>query len=425
MTSKKTVDRRRFIELSSMGILGGTMIGHGRSNRSGGELLATSPKIKEYRTLGHTGFNVSDISSGSFNLNPALLDTLLKRGVNYIDTSEYYYEGKEERQIGEVIKRHDRKSLFINDKLDVNKGSTKESVLERTRGCLERLQTGYLDCMMVFAPDVESLESPAFHNAMAELKREGRVRFVGVSSHGTSRADTPKQTRDEVFFRAIDDGRFDVFLLIYNFMARDLAEKVLEACAEKKIGATLMKTNPLNHYQWARGAEEDVEGGSVREFKEKTDRFLEKHSLRTPEELRDAAIRFVLANKNAHSVCVSFSNFDEVEAHLELSGSRLTESDIAMLADYERGYGSFYCRHGCGVCEPHCPHHVPVNTIMRFNHYFEAQGRQKHAMVEYANLDTPKADLCLNCEAHCEKACPYAVQVRGLLAQAHRSLTLV
>jgi predicted aldo/keto reductase-like oxidoreductase len=368
---------------------------------------------------------VSDISSGSFYGNPALLDALLKSGVNYIDTSEHYYGGKDERQIGEVIKRHDRKSLFINDKLDVNKGSTKQSILERARGCLERLQTDYLDCMMVFAPDVEALESPAFHDAMAELKREGRVRFVGVSSHGTSRADTPKQTRDEVFFRAIDDGRFDVFLLIYNFMARDLAETVLEACAEKKIGVTLMKTNPVNHYQWAKGEAEGVGGVSIGEFKEKTDRFLEKHNLRTPEELRDAAIRFVLANKNAHTVCVSFSNFDEVEAHLELSGSRLTESDIAMLADYERGYGSFYCRHGCGVCEPHCPHHVPVNTIMRFNHYFEAQGRQKHAMVEYANLDTPKADLCLNCEGHCEKACPYAVQVRGLMAQAHRSLTLV
>jgi predicted aldo/keto reductase-like oxidoreductase len=417
MASEHTVNRRQFIELSSLGFLGCSV-----SRQSG----TPSAGIKEYRTLGRTGFKVSDISSGTFNLNPALLDTLLESGVNYIDTSEYYYEGKEERQIGEVIKRHDRKSLFITDKLYPVKGITKEKIIERTRGCLERLQTDYLDCMMIAAvPDVEELESPGFHEAMAELKREGRVRFVGLSSHGTSRADTPKQARDEVLFRAIDDGRFDVFLIIYNFMARDLAETVLEACTEKKIGVTLMKTNPLSHYQWASGAGEDVEGGSVREFKEKTDRFLEQHDLRTPEELRDAAIRFVLANKNAHSVCVSFSNFDEVEALLELSGSRLSESDIAMLADYERGYGRLYCRHGCGVCEPHCPHHVPVNTIMRFNHYFDAQGRQKHAMVEYANLDTPKAEYCLNCEGHCERACPFSVPVRGLLAQAHRSLTLV
>jgi predicted aldo/keto reductase-like oxidoreductase len=274
-------------------------------------------------------------------------------------------------------------------------------------------------------PDVEALQSHGFHEAMAELKREGRVRFVGLSSHGASRADTPKEARDEVLFRAIDDGRFDVFLIIYNFMARDLAEKVIEACAEKKIGVTLMKTNPVSHYQYARDSGENLDGRSVDEFKDATDRFYEKHNLRTPEEVRDAAIRFVLTNKNAHSVCVTFSNFDEVDAYLELSGSRLSESDIAMLADYERGYGSLYCRHGCGVCEPHCPHHVPVNTIMRFNHYFEAQGRQKHAMVEYANLDTAKADLCLNCEGQCEKACPFSVPVRGLLAQAHRSLTLV
>jgi predicted aldo/keto reductase-like oxidoreductase len=266
--------------------------------------------------------------------------------------------------------------------------------------------------------------SSGFHEAMAELKKEGRVRFVGLSSHGASRAETPKKARDEVLFRAIHDGRFDIFLIIDNFMARDLAEKVLEACAEKNIGVTLMKTNPISCYQYARDAGESLDGRSVGELKEETDRFFEKHNLRNPEDIRDAAIRFVLANKNAHSVCVSFSNFDEVEAYLKLSGSYFTESDSAMLADYEKGYGNLYCRHGCGICEPHCPHHVPVNTIMRFNHYFEVQHREKHAIVEYANLDRPKADLCLSCQGYCEKACPYALPVRGLLARAHQSLTL-
>jgi predicted aldo/keto reductase-like oxidoreductase len=62
---------------------------------------------------------------------------------------------------------------------------------------------------------------------------------------------------------------------------------------------------------------------------------------------------------------------------------------------------------------------------MRYNHYFVAQGREKHAMQEYARLTRPNADACVNCSGECEAACPYNVPVRTLLAQAHENLMLV
>jgi len=86
--------------------------------------------------------------------------------------------------------------------------------------------------------------------------------------------------------------------------------------------------------------------------------------------------------------------------------------------------GSLYCRHACGVCEPHCPHEVPVNTIMRYDHYFVSQGREKHAMAKYAALKSTTADKCQSCAGYCEFACPYGVPVRALLSTAHHTLTL-
>jgi predicted aldo/keto reductase-like oxidoreductase len=406
---------------SSLGFIGTGIAGCNRPETQPGEDSARSLRIKEYRTLGRTGYAVSDISAGTFNQNPALLDALLKAGVNYIDTSEYYGEGREERSIGEVIKRHDRKSLFITDKLFLSRNRTKEDILARVRGCLERLQTDYIDCMMIAAvQDIETSKCAGFHEAMDQLKREGRIRFVGLSSHGTQKASQSRDW-DQVLPSAVNDGRFDVFLLIYNFIARDLAEKVLETCTEKGIGVTLMKTNPVNHYQWGIGEED---GSYLSKLKDDTDDFAEKYELKNAGEIRDAAIRFVLSNKHAHSVCVSFHNFDEVKAYLLLSGGRLTEADSEKLAAYELKRGHFYCRHDCGACEPHCPDNVPVNTIMRFNHYFEAQGREKHALVEYAKLETPRADLCRNCVGYCEQACPHHVPIRGLLTRAHESLSL-
>jgi len=67
---------------------------------------------------------------------------------------------------------------------------------------------------------------------------------------------------------------------------------------------------------------------------------------------------------------------------------------------------------------------VPINTIMRYNHYFEAQGREKYALAKYADLPGPKADLCYNCQDFCETACPYHVPIQGKLIFAHQQLSL-
>jgi predicted aldo/keto reductase-like oxidoreductase len=67
---------------------------------------------------------------------------------------------------------------------------------------------------------------------------------------------------------------------------------------------------------------------------------------------------------------------------------------------------------------------VPVNAIMRFRHYFSAQGREKHALAEYAGLGSGRADHCADCAGPCQKACPYGVPIQAMLALAHTTLTL-
>jgi ferredoxin len=116
-------------------------------------------------------------------------------------------------------------------------------------------------------------------------------------------------------------------------------------------------------------------------------------------------------------------NFGEMMRFLRLSGSRLEPRDKALLSANKRECGSLYCRHACGLCEPECPYGVPVNTIMRYDHYFVSQGREEHAMAEYSALQSPKADKCEGCVGHCESACSYGVPVRALLSTARHTLT--
>ena len=132
-----------------------------------------------------------------------------------------------------------------------------------------------------------------------------------------------------------------------------------------------------------------------------------------------------MAKYSVNTVCVSYLHYDQVKEFLELSGSRLTDRDKQILTAYSQNLGNLYCRHACGLCEHYCPYGVPVNTIMRYDHYFEAQGREKYAMQKYSDLHTAKADQCQTCVGRCEAACPYGVPIQGLLLLAHMNLTVV
>jgi RNase P/RNase MRP subunit p30 len=61
---------------------------------------------------------------------------------------------------------------------------------------------------------------------------------------------------DKVLQAAAEDGRFDVMLFVYNFLQQEQGQRVLKACKENNVGATLMKTNPvLNYFEMKENAE--------------------------------------------------------------------------------------------------------------------------------------------------------------------------
>ncbi|MBN1272919.1 MAG: aldo/keto reductase [Candidatus Aminicenantes bacterium] len=442
MKTSSGLSRREFFTKSTLGLIGGGFLGPISYT---GEKSAEEDKlkIKEYRILGRTGFRVSDIGAGDFD-DPAPFRGLLDAGVNYIDTSETY--GQHGRKIAEVIKGRDRSSLFISSKLQADTsirhiataGIHKEGFLKRFYRVLDTLQTDYLDCLMISSPEtVDDLFCKGFHEAAEQLKKDGKIRFVGVSHHGSQWFyRKPRMSMEDILLAAAEDGRFDVMLMAYNFLKEDRSEQILEVCDKKNIGTTLMKTTPIRSYNFmkeyyerkkARGKElssEELKNIARMEKKmEKAQDFIKRYDLKSEQEIRDAAIKFVLSNPFVHTVCTTVLNFNDMRNFLKLSGSRLERRDKKLLSVYAQDCGEFYCRHACGICEPACPHEVPVNTIMRYDHYFSAQGREKHAMTQYAHLGSHSAENCTSCEGYCEKACPYGVPVQTLLSAAHQTLT--
>ncbi len=437
-SSRKELGRRRFLGSSAAVLAGVGLIARKTLFGANSPTEENEVKIKEYRMLGRTGFKVSDMAFGSGELaEPALLEAILDAGINYIDTAEGYGRGRTERIIGGVIKNRDRKKIFITTKLGLRGDLTKEAIKSRALKCLERLQTDYVDCLMIHMPSkVEQLNTEGYHAAFEELKSEGRVRFRGLSNHGAQWGEVP-ETMEKVHLAAAEDGRFDVALLVYNFLQNEEGERILKAYKQKNIGATLMKTNPVLNYMEMKEQADQMkdEGrdiserlqnllGRLKGRADATEAFQKQYGLKGFDEVRSAAMKFVLSNPNVSCVCPTIKNFSDLEFYGNLSGARFDLKAEKTLAAYRAVYGDLYCRHGCDRCESSCPHSVPVNTIMRYNHYFRAQGREKSAMVKYAALPQNKADTCSICSGYCESSCPYGVPIQGLLVLADRNLTL-
>jgi predicted aldo/keto reductase-like oxidoreductase len=370
------------------------------------------------------------------------MEVALDMGVNYIDTAEHYANGQSERAVGQALEGRDRSSIFLTSKLNLTFGGGGEfEVLKRRfHQCLERLQTDYVDCLMIhMAPLADQVKHEPYHRLIQELKAEGKVRFSGLSNHGTEHSvyGRTEDTMEDVIGAAAEDGRFDVALFVYNFLQKEQGERVIEMCRAKNMGVTLMKTDPVNvNVRVAEANEQRRQSG--REIPERVQQladdydafaagaaeFRQRYGLQSTDEVRRAATKFVLDNPGVHSVCPTINTFDALDSFVLLSGQRLSRSDGSMLDSYGTLLGRFYCRHACGVCEPSCPQRVPVNTILRYNHYFEAHGREKLAMEKYARLETTRADACDGCAGYCESVCPHGVSTKTMMTRAHRNLVL-
>ena len=443
--------RRGFLGMGGMAIAGASLpsaVWGASTQGENGE--PEKPRIRETRVLGRTGFAVSDIGMGCAPVKESnLVRYAYDRGVNYFDTSELYGNGLSETSIGKALPFMDRQKVFVTTKLGLKKDETEKDLIDRFGKCQERLNTSYVDALLIAGATTSAqIQQKAFHGAVKRLKADGRLKYAGVACHGPRGMDGDPM--EKVLLAAVEDGRFDIMLLTYNFLNSEEGEKVLNACKGKNVGTTAMKTAPgkikeipdfdpvnpseayenqikmmmsfgLNRQQAVHMVAQMVQADKV--ARKQTKPFLEEYGLRTEEQLWEASVKWVRQNPDMHSVCVSMADFDKVDKAVALSGKDLTGRQQAFLHDYEASFGWSYCRHGCTSCSGPCRSGLAVSTIMRYAYYYE-QGYEKLAMEKYASLESDNAIACAGCDAPCEGSCPHGVMVRSNLFNAHRMLTL-
>ena len=345
-------NRRRFLRNTSMSLLAAGTLG---KDIIASELVVALPAaIKDYRVFGRTGFKVSDISCGSIQ-HPNIIRALLDSGVNLLETSEVYSNGNHERMLGEILKDYDRESLFVVSKIHSRLGplDSKQEIIRRFSASLERLDTDYIDGYMIHgALSLDEVKNRHFHAAMRELKKEGKVRFAGVSCHGSSYFDNPEESMEQVLGTAIDDGRFDFVEMIYNFFEPEMGARILEKCAENGIGTMIMKSNPVYIFEVVKDIVEKAreEGTEVSDRDqryydkygsqaEKAREFFQKYGISEVAAIRKAALQFVLSNENVSTIPTAIASIEDIDLHLSVSGTKLETESAAGLKRFNEVAG--------------------------------------------------------------------------------------
>jgi len=354
--------------------------------------------VRRYRPLGSTGIEMSDISFGGSGItNPDVVRRAVERGINYFDTSPDYSRTGSEQAIGQALKPY-RNKVHIASKFCTGDGhlppdTPVADIITAVEGSLKRLQTDYLDvCIIHEVNTIERLMAPTFHEAFDRLREQGKVRFLGVSSH------TPNL--EAVMRHAVDSGRFQMLLVAYNFNNWPDLTTIFRDAKQRGIGVVAMKT--------LKGAK----ASALSDFDDPTRAFSQ------------AAFSWVLSNPNVSGLVVSIADFDQIDEYLFASGKEPTAADLTLLERYDALITREYCRPGCGACLDSCPYDVPVDDIFRYAMYAENYRQPRSAAAQYAAIDPARnAARCVSCAAPCQAACPFEIPIRARMLHFHPLLT--
>jgi uncharacterized protein len=404
----QSIGRREFIKSSALAGLG---VGLGLTEVASASISAT-PAVRRYAPLGRTGIKISDISFGSDRLSTGEEDLVrhaVDLGINYFDTADNYRGGESETVLGNAL-RGNRKNVFLTSKTLAWPDTDKRAIMNALEGSLRRLQTDHVDVYFNHAVnDPARLKNPEWYEFAETAKKQGKIRFTGISGHAGHLTECLDQ--------AIDSGKFDVILCAYNFgqdprfyqrffsdfdmVARqpDLP-RVIAKARQHGVGVVVMKTlmgarlNDMRPYEHAHAT------------------------------FAQAAFRWVLSNHDVDALIVSMASREAIDEYLGASGWRAAaEEDLTLLRRYARMHGTSYCRHACNACESACPSAVAIADVMRTRMYALDYGDARLARDEYSMI-ARNAAACLSCTAKpCADACPHGLRLDLLTAPTHRLLS--
>ena len=364
----------------------------------------------KYRTNRKTGDRISEIGMGSSYIHEAGFEEgvkTLKRayegGINYFDLAAGH--GDAFPVYGEAL--HDvRENIFyqIHFGADYTEGEygwslDLETVKRSVAKMLKELRTDYIDygfihCQDEFS-DWETYRKSGIYDYILQLKKEGIVRHIGLSSH------TP-----QVIMRILDEADVDMLMFSVNpaydwgegqyaYGSAEERNAVYQRCEKEGIGISVMK--PFSGGQ--------LLDASLSPFGRALTPWQCLHYI-----LDKPGVLVALPGAK------SAAEIDELLKYHEKSEEELDYSVIASFAPPQAAGKCVYCGH----CKP-CPMGIDISLVNKY--YDLALAGDAMAVEHYRTLEV-NASACIQC-GHCDSRCPFSVRQSERMAEISRYMESV
>ena len=213
------------------------------------------------------GMEASRISLGCMRIDKlsnkeaqALLNTALEKGINFFDHADVYASGESERVFSKAINmdRSLRDKILLQSKCGIRKDGivrydfSRDYILESVDGILKRLNTEYLDVLLLHRPD-PLVEPEEVAEAFDRLHTAGKVRNFGVSNQSPmlmellSRYVRQPLVINQLQFSIAHTRMMDyqIYFNTDNPEAVDRSSEILEYCRLKDI--TIQAWSPFQY----------------------------------------------------------------------------------------------------------------------------------------------------------------------------------
>jgi aryl-alcohol dehydrogenase-like predicted oxidoreductase len=204
-----------------------------------------------YRTLGRTGLQVSEIGYGAWGIGKGswvgaeddesikALNKAIDLGLNFIDTALVYGDGHSEKLVGQVVKARSE-TIYVASKIPaknyqwparagvpVSETFPADHVIESTEESLKNLGLETIDVQQFHVWSDEWVDQGDWLDAVQKLKQEGKIRFFGVSIN---------DNQPENAVRLIETGAVDTVQVIHNAFEQAPEDRLYPACEKHNVG---------------------------------------------------------------------------------------------------------------------------------------------------------------------------------------------
>jgi predicted aldo/keto reductase-like oxidoreductase len=325
-------------------------------------------------TLGKTGilsvkngFGALPIQRVSEEQAGLLLKKAYDNGITLFDTARAYSDS--EKKIGLHLSQV-RSHITVNTKTMAKNAADFWRDLHTS---LTTLKTDYIDVYQLHNPPFcpKSGDASGLYDAMLEAKRQGKIRFIGITNHSIFVAE-----------EAVQSGLYDTLQFPFSYLSTEREKALVRLCKENNVGFVAMKA---------------LCGGLI----------------------TNAAAAYSYLNQPDFDNVIPIwgiqreSELDEFIGYMK-NPPTLTDKLLTIIAKDKDELAGNFCR-GCGYCMPTCPAEIQINNCARMIQLIRRSPSAQWLIPDMQNM-MHNIENCTECGV-CRTKCPYGIDTPTLLKE--------